>query len=83
MTNKDIKAIRRRFERWELSHLRTLAAELQDRLERAQEDAEAGWRSSEFWQQNAMELQQELLDQDLNIGLTKEGRMVVIEGKRA
>lgn len=72
-----LAAIRRRLEKWELDHLRQLALELQERLERAEEEASRAWESAEFWRENAMSLQQELWDEGATIGITKTGQMVV------
>lgn len=83
MTEPSISAIRRRLEKWELEHLRRLAAELQERLERAEDEARRAWDSAEFWQQNAMQLQEELLDTGLTIGMTKDGQMGAINTEGA
>mgnify|MGYP007121603325 CR=1 FL=1 len=79
MSDRTLNAIRRRFEKWELEHLRKLAAELHERCERAEDEARRAWESAEFWQQNAMELQETLMAEDFTIGLTKEGQLFAIK----
>jgi hypothetical protein len=80
---RDIKNIRARLERWELTHLRALAASLNDQLEAATERAiEAeGWASS--LQHQAEMLQQELMqlcdESGAHIGLTQQGDVVVLK----
>lgn len=71
-----LAALRRRLEKWELQHLRQLASELQERLERAEEEAALAWESAERWQQNAIELQEALMAEDFTVGITPEGRLV-------
>lgn len=78
MGDRTLDALRRRLEKWELEHLRRLAAELQERLERAEEEASRAWESAEFWQRNAMDLQEALLEEDFTIGLTQGGELVPI-----
>jgi len=69
-------AMRRRLERWELQHLRQHALELQERMERAEEEAARAWESAEFWRDNAMELQEALMSDGFTVGITKSGQMV-------
>ena len=85
----NIIAIRARLERWELAHLRTLAASLHEQLENAElrvENAERIASSAEhtaiFWQDNAMELQADLvraLGGDAAPGITQDGNLVVAQ----
>jgi len=70
-----IATVRNRLEKWELEHLRRHANELRDRLDRAEEEAIRAWESAEFWRQNAMELQETLVEADYTIGMTKEGQL--------
>jgi len=70
-----IATLRNRLERWELDHLRALSAELSERLERAEDETQRAWESAEFWRQNAMELQETLIEADYTIGMTKEGQI--------
>jgi len=83
MSDRTIDALRRRLEKWELQHLRALAAELATRLERldddlsrARDESSRAWESSEFWQRNATDMQLELMEADYTIGLTKDGQVV-------
>lgn len=86
MNDRTISTLRRRLEKWELEHLRKLAAELHERIEiaeeakrRAEDEASRAWESAEFWRENAFELQEELMNDGYTIGLTKEGQMVAIK----
>lgn len=78
-----IQSLRARLERWELDHLRALAADLNGRLERleerakrAEDEATRAWESAEFWQRHAENLQQELWQAGGEIGLTQDGQLV-------
>lgn len=86
MNDKTLQNLCRRLEKWELDHLRKLAAELNERLERtqeklrrAEEEASRAWDMAEFWRENAMELQEALMAEDFDIGLTKEGQMAAMK----
>ena len=79
--DKTIQAIRRRLEKWELEHLRALAAELQERLERAEAEAAEAWASADFWQRNGMQLQEDLMNAGLTVGITKEGQMGAVKSE--
>lgn len=74
--NDLLAAMRRRLEKWELQHLRQHALELQERLDRAEEEAARAWESAEFWRDNAMELQEYLIEDGFTVGITKQGQMV-------
>lgn len=76
MSDRTLEALRRRLEKWELEHLRALAAELRERLDRAEDDASRAWESADYWQRNATDLQLELMENDFTIGLTKSGEIV-------
>jgi len=83
-TKKTITALRKRLERWELDHLRTLSASLSNQLEAANERIEAlqsdldrAWRNAEAWQDDAMELVKQLEAEGQTVGLTITGALVV------
>lgn len=83
-TSPTILRIRRRLERWELEHLRRLAADLSerieqlnDRIELAEEHAQRAWEMAEFWQRHAAELQHELCAAGGQISLTPDGQLIV------
>ena len=89
-TSKAITALRKRLQRWELDHLRTLAAEQADRLEQAQARIEAletevsrAWDTAEGWRMDAMELVNELQESGQNVGLTQSGALVVMHQDEA
>lgn len=73
--------IQRRFEKWELQHLRALAAELAARVDTLETDLQREQRDAEFWRGSHFELQQHLEDDTEDgraIGLTKSGELLVI-----
>lgn len=72
-----LKNLKARLERWELQHLRNLSTELAERLERAQDEVRYAWECCEMWQSNAMQLQEDLMEEGATIGLTKSGQLVV------
>lgn len=85
LSASQVKAIRARLDRWELSHLRNLAAEQADRLEAAQERIEAlqaeveqAWKSAESWCEDAMELARDLQRIGAEVGLTQSGHLVAV-----
>lgn len=75
-TRDPLAALRRRLEKWELEHLRQHALELQERLERAEEEAARAWESAEFWRDNALELQEALMADGFTVGITRGGQLV-------
>lgn len=80
--------IQNRFERWELEHLRLLAAEQADRIEqleaRAEELERAAYNAdarADMWHDSYHRLQEHLNDGTSDarcIGLTKQGALLVI-----
>lgn len=78
MTDRTLNALRRKLEQWELAHLRQHCTELAERLEAAEARARDAEDWAEYWRENAFNLQQELMDDGLQIGLTKEGNLVAI-----
>lgn len=80
-THDPLAAMRRRLEKWELQHLRQHALELQERLDRAEEEAARAWESADFWRDNAMDLQQALMEDGFTVGITKEGQMVTAKSE--
>ena len=85
-TAKTIKALRKRLERWELEHLRQLAASLADRLEAAEQRIEAleveaarAWDTADAWREDAQRLVEELEAAGATVGLTQGGALVVCD----
>lgn len=76
--NRTIESLRRRLEKWELVHLRALAADLSERLERAENEMNYANDIAEFWRENAMELQRSLYDEGMTVGITKDGQIGVV-----
>lgn len=85
-TAKTIKALRKRLERWELEHLRQLAASLADRLEAAEQRIEAleleaarAWDTADAWREDAQRLVEELEAAGATVGMTQGGALVVCD----
>lgn len=86
---KCIKRLRARFERWELTHLRELAASLHERLEEAERRAEEAERYS-AWAERRADIAEQLnseLEECLRshgehngpqIGLTQQGELILL-----
>lgn len=71
--------IQARLERWELDHLRALAAAQAERIEQLEKDLWAAQRWAESWQEDAMRMQEELAAQTGGCpGLTMDGQLVVL-----
>lgn len=88
-TNRNLRALKRKLERMELEHLRRHALELHELLEqaesracRAEAEATDAWESANFWQRDAMNMQEAMLDPEFVnarcIGLTKTGELLVV-----
>lgn len=80
--DKALKAMKRRLEKLELEHLRQHALELHERLEQVESELEQTRACADFWQRDAMQMQEALLDTDFathrSIGLTKSGEVIVV-----
>lgn len=75
------KRLQARLERWELQHLRTLAAELAAQVDDLEARLSHEQRAAEFWRESHFELQQHLDDgtEDArSIGLTQSGELLVV-----
>jgi hypothetical protein len=81
-TKQCIKRMRSRLERWELSHLRELAAILHTQLEECQARAEAAEAMAELWQQDFEMAMREVREvkPDAAIALTMDGAMHIVQG---
>lgn len=82
MPDPTLTALQRRLTRWELGHLRTLAAKqdarierLQEELARAREDALRAWESAEAWQRDAERLCAELQAIGAQVGINPSGEL--------
>ena len=86
---KSIKRIRSRLERWELTHLRELAATLHQQLEQAlerAERAESDYSSAEHRADMFMDMQREM-DAELREcgearGITQDGQLVLVSTRQ-
>ena len=75
--------MRRRLERWELAHLRRLAADQGDRIDALQIDLENEKSRADYWYDQCMEMIEELQEAGKQIGLTKAGDILVAQGGAA
>lgn len=72
-------AIQRRFERWELQHLRLLAAQQAEQIDELQRRLAWAEDCAERWRDDALELQHHLAERTgAQPGLTQCGRLVVV-----
>lgn len=80
---KKLMALKRKLESMELEHLRQHAAELHEKLERAEADAAQANECADFWQRYCMQLQEALHDGEFathrSIGITKSGELMVVK----
>ena len=77
MGDRILELMRKRLEKWELEHLRELAIQLQDRLERAEADAIQERTFGDHWHREAMSMISELSAEGRTIGLTKSAEILV------
>lgn len=82
---KCIKRIRSRLERWELTHLRELAATLHqqleqalERAERAESDASSAEHRADMFMDLNHEMQDELRANGKAMGLTQDGKLLLM-----
>lgn len=87
-TKKCIKRLRSRLERWELTHLRELAARLADELDEMTARAEVAESAADMWARDAQQAH-DLLNEwaseqpNTSIGLTMDGNLHVLQGGAA
>jgi hypothetical protein len=73
-------AIQRRLERWELQHLRLLAAQQAEQIEELQRRVAWAEDCAERWRDDALDMQEQLADSaGGQPGLTMGGRLVVLK----
>jgi chromosome segregation ATPase len=78
-----IKRLRARLNRWELEHLRELAASLHEQLEEARLRAYCAEGRAEMWQFAAEQLESEIAEsgrEPAKLGLTMQGELVLMHG---
>ena len=80
-----VAAIRRRLERWELDHLRALAAQQAMQLEeeraaheRTRECLESAERFGDFWRERFDELAADLIAAGETVGITRDGQVGIV-----
>ena len=77
-------AIQRKLERWELDHLRTLAAQQAEQIETLQRELAYAEDCADSWRRDALDMQQDLADRlGGTPGLTVQGRLVIAAGVAA
>ena len=82
-TDNTLAALKRKFARWELEHLRRHAADLAERLERAEQDRDYYRDQADaLWAEN-LRMIEEMQEQGAVIGLSKDGTLSVIEPPEA
>lgn len=73
-----IKQLRSRFERWELSHLRELAASLHQQLEEAESRAYDAERRADMFYDMQLQMEAELRGFGPQLGITQRGELVLL-----
>lgn len=81
--SRTLSTLKRKLESMELEHLRQHAIELHEQLEQAQAEVAQANESANFWQRDAMNMQEAMLDPEYAnarcIGLTKSGELLVVK----
>lgn len=73
-----IKRLRSRFERWELTHLRDLAANLHEQLQEAEQRANDADRRADMFMDMNHSMEEELGRCGKHIGITQRGELVLV-----
>lgn len=81
MSANEITNLKRKLTSWELKHLRQHAAELSERLERAEDDRTYYRELAEFWHEETMRLIAELQEVGAEIGIDRNGSISVTQPK--
>lgn len=81
MTDRTLSTLRRRLEKWELDHLRTLCAQQSDRIERLETELDIARDSADFWREDAFALTRELMAAGETVGLTRDGQLGVVRSE--
>lgn len=79
MPDRTLTNLRRRLEKWELDHLRSLCAQQAERIDQLESDLALTQQNADFWRDDAFELAQELMDDGKTVGLTREGHLGVVQ----
>lgn len=74
-----LRRLQRRLERWELKHLREHAAALAAQVEDLEQRLQAAESSADFWRQQAENLCESATGAGLQVGLTVDGELHVLE----
>lgn len=75
----ELRRLKRRLERWELEHLREHAAALAAQVEDLQQRLDAAESAADFWWQQAENLRESAASDGLQLGLTVDGQVGVLE----
>lgn len=84
---RQLTTIQHKLDRWELIHLRALAASLHEQVEqlegnlvRARADAASAWREVDTWRDQVQSLIEELQATGREVGMTQSGELVTMPG---
>ena len=80
---KQVAAIQRRLERWELDHLRTHALALADRIEHLERELYRTQDEAEYWHSQCQSMVEQLREDSREVGLTQDGTLVVMPTEAA
>lgn len=78
LQDRIIANLKRRLDRWELDHLRSLAAQQADRIERLETELEIAQQNAEFWHEQATNMVRELQADGETVGITQSGALVLV-----
>lgn len=74
-----LRRLQRRLERWELEHLREHAAALAAQVEDLEQRLQAAESAADFWWQQVENLRESAAGDGLQLGLTVDGQLHVLE----
>jgi predicted RNase H-like nuclease (RuvC/YqgF family) len=81
--NKQVAAIQRRLERWELDHLRTHARALSDRIENLERELYRTQDEAEYWHCQCQSMVEQLRSDAIDVGLTQDGSLMLMPTEAA
>ena len=76
--DRTLTNLQRRLERWELNHLRALAAQQEERIGLLETELEIAQEHAEFWHDQARNMVEELQADGKTVGITQSGALVLV-----
>ena len=75
--DRTLANLQRKLDRWELNHLRALAAQQEERIGLLETELEIAQEHAEFWHDQATNMVEELQADGKTVGLTQNGDLVL------